>query len=87
MNRCCSVEDLEDPISYERKRANELTKILEKLECHFDIHSTMNPSGSMFIHTAKSEKEFKDTFNTDEVYIGLPETVIGKPFIDIAMRK
>ncbi len=86
MNRCCSVESLNNPINYERQRANELTKILKKLEYHFDIHSTMNPSWSMFIHTEKSEERFKNIFNTDETYINLPETVVGKPLLDITER-
>ena len=86
MNRCCSVEFLDNPISYERQRANELTDILKNLDYHFDIHSTMNPSWSMLIHTEKSANRFGDIFNTDEVYIKLPETVVGKPFVDITQR-
>ncbi|MEI8253145.1 MAG: succinylglutamate desuccinylase/aspartoacylase family protein [bacterium] len=44
MNRCCSVESLNNPINYERQRANELTEVLKKLDYQLDIHSTMNPS-------------------------------------------
>ncbi|MEI8253146.1 MAG: hypothetical protein WCG25_05365 [bacterium] len=40
----------------------------------------------MFIHTEKSENKFKNIFNTDEIYIKLPDTVIGKPLLDVTER-
>jgi succinylglutamate desuccinylase len=76
MNRCCSINSLNNPINYERKRTNQLTAILKETNYHIDIHSTSAPTNSMFIHTQKSYKNFKDIFNTEEIYKNLAETVI-----------
>jgi len=86
MNRCCSLEDMQNPITYERKRVCEIEPILKTLDYHIDIHSTMSPTWSMCIYTKKSKKHVGDVFDTDEVYIWLPEIVIGKPLIDITER-
>jgi len=86
MNRCCSEESLMNPINYERSRAKELISVLQELDILFDIHSTYSDTWSMLIHTQKSHDKFNDLFDADEVYIGLPETVIGKPFGDIVNR-
>ncbi|MFA6256025.1 MAG: succinylglutamate desuccinylase/aspartoacylase family protein [Candidatus Absconditabacterales bacterium] len=86
LNRCCDSKSLKNPISYERRRANELTPVLKSIDIVIDIHSTTHPSGSTAIHTQKSYPKFKNILNTDDIYINLIETIKGKPLIDITNR-
>ena len=86
LNRCCSVNNLINPVSYERKRAKELEKILKKLDIIIDIHSTTRKSKSILLIKKKNYDKMKNIFNTDEVYINLVETAIWKPLIDITSR-
>ena len=86
MNRCCSVVSLNNPINYERKRANELSQIVKKLDIIIDIHSTTHPSGSMIIHTIKSNKYLWKFTNTDDIYIDFIKYMTGKPLMDITNR-
>jgi succinylglutamate desuccinylase len=44
LNRCCDSKSLKNPISYERRRANELTPVLKSIDIVIDIHSTTHPS-------------------------------------------
>lgn len=86
MNRCCSLKDLKNPITSERKRVNQISPILKKADIMLDIHSTTHPSWSMLIYTKKSLKKFQNVFNVDEVYINLSEKVLGKPLLDVVER-
>jgi len=83
LNRCCDTLLLQHPHTYERKRANELTSVLNELDIVVDIHSTTQPSWSMTLHTKKSYEQFKNIFNTDEVYLNLIDTIKGKPLLTI----
>jgi len=37
----------------------------------------------MTLHTKKSYEQFKNIFNTDEVYLNLIDTIKGKPLLTI----
>lgn len=71
MNRCFR-DDLADDGSYERKRANELKKILDAAEYFLDLHSTSGPS-EPFLFSERKNLEFAKKLDVPYVIVGWNE--------------
>lgn len=86
LNRCCTIEDMNNATTYEARRAKELEHILRNTDYHLDIHSTYSKSEAIAISTERSRILVQTTLNVDVIYENLTEIQTWKPFIDIAER-
>lgn len=86
LNRCCSTINIQKSVSYEVKRAIELTPLLSNVDYHLDIHSTYSPKSEAILITSNKSKEISNIFNIDVIYSWLINAQVGVPLIDITQR-
>lgn len=87
MNRCTLpwlITGQENLEYYEQNRARDLVWVLSSVDIQLDIHSFTKPWGnSMLIISRNNYNQFKNVFNLQDQYVGIPDVQVGKPLISL----